>query len=264
MWQIRKPHDDAGPQPAADSAEGLVEVHPAADAEVDRHTELKVQLHHRLLDIINLSMLEDLTRGQIEGEVGDIIREELGNQRQVLNSAERKKLTSDVIDELLGLGPLEPLLKDPSITDILVNGPGNVFVERRGQLVRSGVRFKDDRHLLRIIQKIVSAVGRRVDEASPLVDARLADGSRVNAVVPPLAIDGALLSIRNSSSLAASRIRSRKCSRPSWAPAATWSFRAAPAPARRPSSMPCRPSSVRRRGSSRLRIRPSFSFNRST
>ena len=106
------------------------------------------------------------------------------------------QLVDDVLDELLGLGPIEPLLKDATITDILVNGHDSVFVERYGVLEPSPVRFKDEKHLMRIIQKIVSAVGRRVDESSPMVDARLADGSRVNAVVPPLALDGALLSIR--------------------------------------------------------------------
>jgi len=137
-----------------------------------------------------------MSREQINAEVGDIIAEELNSQRHALNNAERRQLTNDVLDELLGLGPLEPLLKDSTITDILVNGHDIVFVERYGVLEKSQVRFKDDRHLIRIIQKIVSAVGRRIDESSPLVDARLADGSRVNAVVPPLAIDGPLLSIR--------------------------------------------------------------------
>src|SRR5690348_842456 len=137
-----------------------------------------------------------MSREQIEEEVGDIVLEELDKQRHALNHAERKQLVDDVLDELLGLGPLEPLLKDPTITDILVNGHARVFVERYGVLEGSPVRFKDERHLQRIIQKIVSAVGRRIDESSPLVDARLADGSRVNAVVPPLALDGALLSIR--------------------------------------------------------------------
>ncbi len=133
---------------------------------------------------------------QIEAEVGDIIAEELAKQNEALNQAERKQLVGDILDELLGLGPLEPLLKDPTITDILVNGHDQVFVERYGVLEPSLVRFKDEKHLLRIIQKIVSAVGRRIDESSPMVDARLADGSRVNAVVPPLALDGCLLSIR--------------------------------------------------------------------
>jgi len=162
----------------------------------DKHTDLKVELHQRLLDLINLQALEKMSREQIEAEVGDIVAEELAKQNHALNHAERKQLVGDVLDELLGLGPLEPLLKDPTITDILVNGYAKVFVERFGVLEASPVRFKDERHLIRIIQKIVSAVGRRIDESSPLVDARLADGSRVNAVVPPLAIDGSSLSIR--------------------------------------------------------------------
>ncbi|MEO6248346.1 MAG: CpaF family protein [Sphingomicrobium sp.] len=167
-----------------------------AFAKRDVHTDLKVELHQALLGQINLAALDTMSRAQIQDEVGDILEEELAKQRHALNAAERRQLTDDVLDELLGLGPLEPLLKDTTITDILVNGHDHVFVERYGQLEPSPVRFKDERHLLRIIQKIVSAVGRRVDESSPLVDARLADGSRVNAVVPPLAIDGSLLSIR--------------------------------------------------------------------
>jgi len=158
-----------------------------------------VQLHQRLLDVLNLTALDQMSREQIGAEVGGIIAEELTRQNQPLNNVERQQLTVDVLDELLGLGPLEPLLKDPTITDILVNGPNKVFVERFGVLEQTATRFKDDKHLLRIIQKIVSAVGRRIDESSPMVDARLADGSRVNAVVPPLAIDGSLLSIRKFS-----------------------------------------------------------------
>ena len=167
-----------------------------AFAKRDVHTDLKVELHQRLLDVINLQALDKMSREQIEAEVGDIVAEELAKQNHALNQAERKQLVADVLDELLGLGPLEPLLKDPTITDILVNGHAQVFVERYGVLEPSPMRFKDEKHLLRIIQKIVSAVGRRIDESSPMVDARLADGSRVNAVVPPLALDGSLLSIR--------------------------------------------------------------------
>ncbi|RIX32757.1 CpaF family protein [Sphingomonas edaphi] len=167
-----------------------------AFATQDLHTDLKVELHQRLLGLINLSALEKMSRAQIAEEVGDIVLEELDKQRHALNHAERRQLVDDVLDELLGLGPLEPLLKDATITDILVNGHDSVFVERYGVLEPSAVRFKDEKHLIRIIQKIVSAVGRRVDESSPMVDARLADGSRVNAVVPPLALDGSLLSIR--------------------------------------------------------------------
>ncbi|WP_349773302.1 CpaF family protein [Sphingomonas sp. KRR8] len=167
-----------------------------AFAQRDINTDLKVELHQRLISLINLSLLDSLSREQIEAEVGDIIREELDKQDKALNQSERKQLVADVLDELLGLGPLEPLLKDSTITDILVNGASRVFVERFGILELTPVRFKDDRHLLRIIQKIVSSVGRRVDESAPLVDARLADGSRVNAVIAPLALDGPLLSIR--------------------------------------------------------------------
>ena len=198
MWQVRKPKREQD-QPQEASAEELriLSVGDAgAFASRDANTELKVQLHQKLLDLINLPALEKMSREQIESEIGDIIAEELAKQNHALNHAERKQLVADVLDELLGLGPLEPLLKDPTITDILVNGHNNVFVERYGILEPSNVRFKDERHLLRIIQKIVSAVGRRIDEASPMVDARLADGSRVNAVVPPLALDGSLLSIR--------------------------------------------------------------------
>ncbi|MBT8428039.1 MAG: CpaF family protein [Erythrobacter sp.] len=167
-----------------------------AFAKRDVNTELKVELHQSLLNQINLAALETMSREQIADEIGDIVREELAKTSHALNNKERKQLTEDVLDELLGLGPLEPLLKDTTITDILVNGYDKVYVERFGTLEPTPVEFKDERHLIRIIQKIVSAVGRRVDESSPMVDARLADGSRVNAVVPPLALDGSLLSIR--------------------------------------------------------------------
>ena len=200
MWQIRKPKDQVSPEEVAERTEEdrrLVTTGDAgAFARNELHTDLKVELHQQLLGLINLSALDNMSREQIEEEVGDIVLEELGKQRHALNQAERRKLVDDVLDELLGLGPLEPLLKDATITDILVNGHNSVFVERYGVLEASPVRFKDEKHLIRIIQKIVSAVGRRVDESAPMVDARLADGSRVNAVVPPLALDGALLSIR--------------------------------------------------------------------
>jgi pilus assembly protein CpaF len=200
MWQIRRPDRTAEPSEQKASPpedRRLMNVGDAgAFAKQDSHTELKVELHQRLLSLINLSALEGMSRAQIQHEVGDIVQEELAKQNHALNMIERRQLVDDVLDELLGLGPLEPLLKDPTITDILVNGPNRVFVERFGTLEQSAARFKDERHLLRIIQKIVSAVGRRVDESSPLVDARLLDGSRVNAVVPPLALDGSLLSIR--------------------------------------------------------------------
>lgn len=199
MWQVRKPERDRRTDETDRSVEEmrLVTVGDAgAFANRDMHTDLKVDLHKRLLDLINLPALDQMSRAQIEEEVGDILYEELAKQNHALNNQERKALVSDVLDELLGLGPIEPLLKDPTITDILINGYKQVFVERYGVLEISRVRFKDERHLLRIIQKIVSAVGRRIDESSPMVDARLADGSRVNAIVAPLAIDGASMSIR--------------------------------------------------------------------
>jgi pilus assembly protein CpaF len=202
MWQVRKP-GKGGAAPKEEQKVSSLDAHrlvtigdAGAFTKRDKHTDLKVELHQRLLDLINLQALDKMSREQIEAEVGDIVAEELGKQNHALNHAERKQLVGDVLDELLGLGPLEPLLKDPTITDILVNGYSRVFVERFGVLEPSPVRFKDEKHLIRIIQKIVSAVGRRIDESSPLVDARLADGSRVNAVVPPLSIDGSMLSIR--------------------------------------------------------------------
>src|SRR5215207_10063700 len=190
MWQVRKRAGNAVEAEIKTAEElRIVTVGDAgAFANRNTHTDLKVELHQRLLDVINLQALDQMSRQQIEAEVGDIVYEELSKQNQALNNAERKKLVGDVLDELLGLGPIEPLLKDPTITDILINGHSQVFIERYGVLERTAVRFKDERHLLRIIQKIVSAVGRRVDESAPMVDARLADGSRVNAVVPPLAI----------------------------------------------------------------------------
>lgn len=190
MWQIKKGEDNA--------KKSAVVSEVANDHRSDTldYINLKVELHRRLLDLINLSALEKMTRPQIETEIGELVHEQLALQKHALNQEERRRLVADILDELLGLGPLEPLLQDSSITDILVNGHDVVFVERSGILERVDTRFKDERHLLRIIQKIVSAVGRRVDESSPFVDARLPDGSRVNAIVPPLAVDGSLLSIR--------------------------------------------------------------------
>jgi len=201
MWQVRKTNNlkpgfealEEDNEKARVADDSFMSGDKSAAAE---NLDLKVELHRRLIDLINLSALETMSRDQIEVEIGEIVHEQLALQRHALNKHERKRLVSDILDELLGLGPLEPLLQDPAITDILVNGHDIVFVERNGLLTRTEVRFKDEKHLLRIIQKIVSAVGRRVDESAPFVDARLADGSRVNAVVPPLAVDGSLLSIR--------------------------------------------------------------------
>ncbi len=193
LWNVKKggPAPEEAPVRAATPAP----IKPVPD-QTSHHLDLKVSIHRKLLDKINLSALEQLSRQQIEFEIKDIVLEILDDQGEVLNSRERQALIIEVLDELLGLGPLEPLLKDESITDILVNGPSIVFVERKGLLERVETRFQDDKHLLRIIQKIVSGVGRRIDESSPYVDARLPDGSRVNAIIAPLAIDGSTLSIR--------------------------------------------------------------------
>jgi pilus assembly protein CpaF len=196
MWQINRSGSVRKLGTEAERLSSLEGAELADGTPIDRNTDLKVELHKRLLDLINLSALDTMSRQQVEVEVGEIVHEQLALQKHALNHDERKRLVADVLDELLGLGPLEPLLKDHSITDILVNTYDQVFVERHGRLEETPARFKDERHLLRIIQKIVGAVGRRIDESSPYVDARLADGSRVNAIIPPLAVDGALLSIR--------------------------------------------------------------------
>lgn len=163
------------------------------------YTALKVSLHQKLLEVMNLGAIDKMQPEQFRHEIGLLVTDLLSGERVVVNQQERAQLVDDILDEILGLGPIEPLLKDPSVSDILVNGFQKVYVERRGRLERTVVAFKDDRHLLRIINKIVSAVGRRIDESSPLVDARLADGSRVNAVCAPIAVDGPLLSIRKFS-----------------------------------------------------------------
>ncbi len=181
----------------------IVTKKPAAPAPVDKEKkrkerlgEIKLELHKRLLDNLNLSALESASEADLRAEITAISTEALEEMAVVLNREERQQLNQDLFDEVTGLGPLEPLLKDDSINDILVNGPQQVFIERAGKLTLSETTFKDEKHLLRIIDKIVSAVGRRVDESNPYVDARLADGSRFNAMVPPVAVDGSLVSIR--------------------------------------------------------------------
>jgi len=198
MWQVKKREAVATPvvEIIGDSSPTPIQPLFETSAESERWLDLKVGIHRQLLGRINLALLDKLSREQIEAEIGDIVMELLVEADEALNARERKQLVGEVLDELLGLGPLEPLLKDEGITDILVNGHKTVFVERNGLLEKVPTQFQDEKHLLRIIQKIVSAVGRRIDESSPFVDARLADGSRVNAIVAPLAIDGSLLSIR--------------------------------------------------------------------
>jgi len=162
----------------------------------ERLADIKTAMHKRLLEDLNLAALETATEQDLKAEISAITSEAMEEMGMVLNREERVTLNQDLYDEVRGLGPLETLLKDDSVNDILVNGPHQIFVERNGRLTLTDVTFKDERHLLRIIDKIVSAVGRRVDESNPYVDARLADGSRFNAMVPPIAVDGSLVSIR--------------------------------------------------------------------
>src|SRR5215203_487352 len=161
-----------------------------------QYIQLKANVHKKLLNRLNLEALASVDRVRAEGDIRTLLFELLSEESQPLTMAEREQILSDILDEVFGLGPLEPLLRDPTINDILVNTYKQVYVERHGVLERVPGTFQDDRHLMRVIDRIVSAVGRRVDDSSPMVDARLADGSRVNAVIPPLAVDGPLLSIR--------------------------------------------------------------------
>jgi pilus assembly protein CpaF len=160
------------------------------------YQELKFTIHRKLLDRINLEALSSLAGERARAEIRIAVAKLVDEERTPLSLAEKERVIEEVLDEVFGLGPLEPLLRDPTISDILVTTPKLVYIERGGKLFRTSVEFKDNTHLLRIIEKIVARIGRRVDESSPLVDARLPDGSRVNAAIPPVAVDGPLLSIR--------------------------------------------------------------------
>ena len=172
---------------------------PAPDAPHCAYQELKKNMHQMILDRIDLERLKRLTTEQFKHELALLIQRIIEDERIVLNQHERHNLVLDIQYEMLGFGPIEPLLADPSVSDILVNTYAKVYVERRGRLELTDVTFHDNAHLMKIIEKIVSRVGRRVDESSPMVDARLPDGSRVNAIIPPLAVDGPILSIRRFS-----------------------------------------------------------------
>jgi len=165
----------------------------------DAFYELKHKIHGRLVDEINLTALETMTREEIQPEISQIVEKLLVEEKIVFNEKEKQDLAAEIVDELKGLGPLEPLLKDDTVSDILCNSYRNVYVERFGLLEKTHLRFRDDKHLMNIIDRIVSRVGRRIDESTPMVDARLPDGSRVNAIIPPLALDGPMLSIRRFS-----------------------------------------------------------------
>src|SRR6204780_1588065 len=169
---------------------------PPAPATRTDLTAVKAAIHRRLIQKINLDRVTDVRREDVRREVSMILEELVVGESPPMNLQERERLSQEVLDEVFGLGPPEPLLADPTVSDILFNTFSKVYVERRGMLEATNVQFRDDAHLMTIIDRIVSAIGRRGDESSPMVDARLADGSRVNAIIPPLAVDGPSLSIR--------------------------------------------------------------------
>jgi pilus assembly protein CpaF len=187
----------AGPQAAArPSMMGGSQPRRQRDVLADGFQQLKLAVHNRLFETLDVSRLESLEANMAATKVTQAITEILDEEGRLLTDADRARLVEEIKNELLGLGPLEPLLWDEDVNDILVNGPNQVYVERQGKLYLTDVRFNDDQHLMLIIDRIVSQVGRRVDESSPMVDARLPDGSRINAIIPPLSLDGPALSIR--------------------------------------------------------------------
>jgi pilus assembly protein CpaF len=171
---------------------------PVASGRTD-FSAVKTAIHRKLIQKLNLDRLTEIKREDVRREVSQILESLVVGESTPMTLQERERLSAEVLDEVFGLGPLEPLLADPTISDILVNTYKRVYVERRGMLEMTNVQFRDDAHLMAIIDRIVSAIGRRIDESSPMVDARLADGSRVNAIIPPLAVDGPCLSIRRFS-----------------------------------------------------------------
>ncbi len=162
----------------------------------ERHSELKSKVHRKLLQSLDSDTLRLISKERLRGEIGRAVEKLLLQENIPMTLPERDRIIEEILDEVFGYGPLEPLMKDPSITDILVNNYSKVYIERRGVLQRAAIHFKDDKHLLHIIEKMVAAVGRRIDEANPIVAARLADGSRVTAAIPPVTLDGPALSIR--------------------------------------------------------------------
>jgi pilus assembly protein CpaF len=183
-------------QPVAGRGTPTVAQMPEKHAYTPEYQELKFTLHRKLLDRINLEILSSMAGERVRNEIRGALVRLIDEEKTPLSLTEKDRVIDEVLNEVFGLGPLEPLLQDPTVNDILVTTPRLVYVERAGKLYRTSVEFKDNSHLMRIIERIVSRVGRRIDESSPMVDARLPDGSRVNAVVPPIAVDGPLLSIR--------------------------------------------------------------------
>jgi pilus assembly protein CpaF len=186
----------APPQPTTAARPASKPGPGAAPAPRQQYLELRASVHRKLLNRLNLEALARADRARAESEIRALLSQLLAEESTPLNLAERETLFGEVVDDVFGLGPLEPLLRDPNVSDILVNTHNNVFVERKGKMQKVQASFQDDAHLMRVIDRIVSRVGRRVDDSSPMVDARLPDGSRVNAIIPPLAVDGPLLSIR--------------------------------------------------------------------
>jgi pilus assembly protein CpaF len=180
----------ASPAPAAPPA-----AEPARRSDVGRY-ELKTRVHRQLIERLDLTKLATLPAEAVQQQIRRIVEDLLVDDETPLSRQEREQLVMEVQHETFGLGPIEPLMQDPTVSDILINGPKEVYVERRGKLQKTSAIFRDDAHLMQVIERIVSAVGRRVDESSPMVDARLKDGSRVNAIIPPLALDGPVVSIR--------------------------------------------------------------------
>jgi len=174
----------------------LAQRRSVAAAEMNAYQELKSSIHRKLIDRLDLSSVAEISPEQLSGIIKTVVEGLITAEGIPLTRVERERLVLEIQHETLGLGPLEPLLQDPEISDIMVNGAGNVYIEKHGKLHKTEVTFKDDDHLMTIIERIVSKVGRRVDESTPLVDARLPDGSRVNVIIPPLALDGPALSIR--------------------------------------------------------------------
>lgn len=168
----------------------------AGGADAEEFEEIKKELHAELLESLDFEQVGNTPREELANRLRATLTEQVETRQLPLNRMERERLVEEILDNILGLGPLEPLLRDPEVSDIMINGPYTVFAERKGRLVKTNVKFNDNRHLMQIIERIVAAVGRRVDETTPMVDARMADGSRFNAIIPPLALDGACVSIR--------------------------------------------------------------------
>ena len=206
MFGKRSPGQSTAPPPSAPTPKPSAPVPPpqkapnqsrkrAVKEKIEQFNALKMRLHRKLIDQLDLARMTGDDES-LRAQVKEIVTQLADGENTLLNFNERQRLISEVLDETFGLGPLEVILSDPAVSDILVNGPKQVYVERHGKLELTEIEFRDDAHLMHVIDKIVSAVGRRCDETCPLVDARLADGSRVNAVIPPLAIDGPCMSIR--------------------------------------------------------------------